>query len=624
MIDMTSLKKGVKECKALTKMKIQGQKSMYNYLSGNDPDSSFSAENVKNIMTITGNIDWNEIEDKTNALFSIGYSEQGNIIGILTNANALLQDMLIYCSLEEAKENLKEVLKINVGCKSILGKRYAVNGQSPLSFSLPVITKGGYKTYAIVIHNSHADKFIKILETIDVDSLTEEDMKILANDISFISRTQELAIDVAKDKTIEIVDTSQWLNMGVKPANYWLSKQNNAEGWFATDNLAEIINCKKNSELLPDFKIEKMPDSRINKKVVKEVVTSESISREVLKKAVEDYFNNDYQKMLTYAKETPLSVQAKSAALANKDLSTAIKPVLMAYRSYMIDNIPQTADDMETAMFLRKISKEKTDRFANICRNTIYHLGNMAGCTYKETAMIAYGTDLTEVSKNEGKFFRAIMPEEFKILYSDSKTAVSKEKLFFVDELTEDAIDEGEEIIVDFVNGSAYDEDGILIARASYKYNATGCKLIFDETSGHFYAEKEIGIDLPIIGSDILVITANLSDEIVESKGTIKFTVKSPNNYNLLYTEDEFSNEKVLHGHFGYRGYLDTITKLTLLNNAELYAKYKKGKKEEVESILNSYDKVLSYNLIKEIKIIDIIKTNENNQYESQYAIINL
>lgn len=624
MIDVASLRKEIKECKALTRMKLDGQKNMYNYLSGNDPDSSYTADNVKNIMAITGNIDWNDIEDKSNALFSIGYSEQGNKIGILTNANALLQDMLVYCSLEEAKSNLRDVLKINVGCNSILGKRYAVNGQSPLSFSLPVVTKGGYKTFAIVIHNKHADKFIKILETIDIDALTEEDMRILANDISFISRTQELAIDVAKDKTIEIVDTSEWLNMGIKPANYWLSKQNNAEGWYATDNLSDIITSKKNNEILPKFKIEKMADSDIRKKVAKEVVTSESISREVLKKAVEDYFNNDYQKMLTYAKETTLSIQAKSAALANKDLSTAIKPVLMAYRSYMIDNIPGNADDLETTMFLRKISKEKTDRFASVCRNTIYHLGNMAGCSYKETAMIAYGTDLTEVSKNEGKFFRAIMPEEFKILYSENKTAVNKEKLFYVDELTEDLIDEGEEVIVDFVNGSAYDKDGILIARASYKFNATGCKLTFDETSGYFYAEQEIGINLPVIGADILVITENLSEDIIRDKGTVKFTVKSPNNYNLLYTEDDLTNEKILHGHFGYKGYLDTLTKLTLLNNAELHVKYRKGLKEEVESILNNYDKVLSYNLIKEVKIVDVITTNKDNQYESQYAIINL
>lgn len=624
MIDMVQLKKELKECKALTSMKEQGEKSMYSYISGNDPDSSYSAENVKNIMTITGNVDWEKVEDKTNALFSIGYSEQGNIIGILTNANALLQDMLVYSPLDEAKANLKEVLNIGVGSKRIIGKRYAVDGQSPLSFALPIMTQGGYKTYAVVIHNKHAEKFTNILQEVDVDALTEEDMRILANDISFISRTQELAIDVAKDKTIDIVDTSKWLNMGIKPANFWLGKQDNNEGWYATDNLADIVEAKKKNELLPEFAIKRMSDEQIRKNITKEVITSESIAREVLKKAVEDYFNEEYKQMLTYAKETPLSVQAKSAALANKNLAKAIKPVIMAYRSYMIDNIPQPTDDAETAMFLRKISKEKTDKFASICRNTIYHLGNMAGCSYKETAMIAYGTDLTEVSKNEGKFFRAIMPEEFKILYSESKTAIKREKLFYVDELTEDAIDEGEEIIVDFVNGSAHDADGVLIARASYKFNATGCKLVFDETSGSFYAEMEVGIDLPVIGKDILVITENLSEDMTENKGVVQFIPKSPNNYNLLYTEDTLSKEKVLHGHFGYRGHLDLITKLTLLNNAQLYKMYKTGKIEEIEAILNNYDKVLSYNLIKEVKIIDVIAVNKDSQYEAHYAIINL
>ena len=98
------------ECKALTKMKAAGEKKMYNYLSGLDPDSSYSSENVKNIMALNGNINWDKVQDPSNALFSIGYSEQGNIIGILTNANALLQDMLVYCSLDEAKANLREVL----------------------------------------------------------------------------------------------------------------------------------------------------------------------------------------------------------------------------------------------------------------------------------------------------------------------------------------------------------------------------------------------------------------------------------------------------------------------------------------------------------------------------------
>lgn len=626
MINMANLKDEINiiECKTLTKMKEAGEKKMYNYLSGIDPDSSYSAENVKNIMTLNGDIDWNKVEDKSNALFSIGYSEQGNIIGILTNANALLQDMLVYCSLKEAKSNLREVLKINVGCKSILGKRYAVDGKSPLSFALPVITSGRYKTFAIVIHNKHADKFISILETIDIDALTEEDMDLLAKDISFISRTQELAIDVAKDKTIQIVDTSQWLNMGIKPANYWLSKQNNSEGWFATDNLSDIIKAKRNNDIFPDFKIEKMPEEKITTKVNKEVITSESISREILKKSIEDYYNNIYKDMLTFSQETSLSIEAKAAALASKELSLAIKPIIMAYRSYMIDNIPKGVDDEETMMFLRKISKEKTERFANVCRNTIYHLGNMAGRSYKDTAMIAYGTDLTEVSKNEGKFFRAIMPEEFKILYSNSKTAITKEKLFYVDELTEDSIDEGEEIIVDFINGSAHDEDGILIARASYKFNATGCKLVFDETSGHFYAEKEIGIELPIIGADILVRADYLREDFIEEKGRVLFTPKSPSNYNLLFSEDELSGEKILQGNLGFRGYLDTLTKLMLLNNSTMYAKYVKGHIEEVENIINNYENILAYNLIKEIEIVDVLTVSKNSEYEAQYLIVNL
>ena len=171
MINLESIKNGIniRESKTLNKMKQAGEIKMYNYLSGIDPDSSYTGENIKSIMTLSGDIQWERVEDPSNALFNIGYSEQGNVIGILTNANALLQDMLLYCDLEEAKRNLKKVLSIGVGSKPILGKKYAVNGQSPLTFALPVITKGGYKSYAVVIHNRHADEFIKIMEALDID-----------------------------------------------------------------------------------------------------------------------------------------------------------------------------------------------------------------------------------------------------------------------------------------------------------------------------------------------------------------------------------------------------------------------------------------------------------------------
>lgn len=106
MINLESIKNGIniRESKTLNKMKQAGEIKMYNYLSGIDPDSSYTGENIKSIMTLSGDIQWERVEDPSNALFNIGYSEQGNVIGILTNANALLQDMLLYCDLEELRE----------------------------------------------------------------------------------------------------------------------------------------------------------------------------------------------------------------------------------------------------------------------------------------------------------------------------------------------------------------------------------------------------------------------------------------------------------------------------------------------------------------------------------------
>lgn len=626
IIDLNAIKKGmnIKESKTLNKMQQEGEIKMYNYLSGMDPDSSYTGDNVKSIMTISGDIKWENIEDPSNALFNIGYSEQGNIIGILTNANALLQDMLLYCSLEDAKENLKEVLSIEVGSKSTLGKRYAVNGKSPLTFALPVITAGGYKSYAVVIHNRHADEFIRIMESIDIDALTEEDMLLIAKDISFISRTQELAIDVAKDKTIQIVDTSQWLNMGIKSANYWLAQDKKIGDWNAKDNLYQIINAKKTGELMPEFAIEENIPEETKMKVKKEVVTSESISREVLRRAVEDYYNNHYKEMLLYSKETELNITCKAMAEQNKDFAQAIKQVLSAYRSYMIDNMPRNIEDEETAILLRKIYKEKTEAFASICRNTIYHLGLRAGYGFKDIAMIAYGTDLKEVSKDEGKFFRAVMPEEFKKLYAQGKTATSKEKLYFVDELVEDDILDGLTIKVDFTNGSAYDEDGVLIARASYKFNAKNCTLIFDDVSGHFYAEQELGIDLPEFGNEVLSRINLMADKEVLVNNTFKYLVKTANNSNIISMFDEETGQNITMASLGYYSNLTVIEQAMLLRSAKISTELKNKNFEGVKAVLNDYNRIKGIDLSVDMSIKDIITVNKDSEYEANYAIITL
>ena len=628
MFNINTLREGtnLKESKSLIRIAKSGQDKMYQYLSGADDNSTYTAQNIKYIMELHGDIDWSKVTDKTNALFSIGYSDQGNIIGLLTNTNALLQDMLIYCSLEQAKENLKKVLQIDVGTNPILGKRYSVNGQSPLTFSLPVITQGKYKTLAVVIHREHAERFKEIIKTIDVDALTKEDMVLIAKDLGFISRTQELAIDVAKDKTIEIVDTSEWVNNGIKSKFYWLAKQDNEEGWYAKDNLLHIINAKKENRMMPEFDFLKDIPEEVLSKVTYEVDTSESLSRRVLAQAAKDYFNNNYKEMLLYSQETALNQRAKAAALENKSLSDSIKQVIMAYRSYMIDNIPkENINDKDTAIFLRKLSKEKTSEFARICRNTIYKLGRSAGLNDLSISLIAYGTDLTEVSIDEGKYFRAIMPEEFKKLYAQGKKATIRESLFFVDDFIKDMIDDGYEYILEFKNGQAFDEDGILIAKASYKYNATNAKIVFEDETGCYYAEIEEGVSLPPVGNDILVRLDSTAGEALEimKKGTIlKYTPKSPNNTNLLF--DEEYDGTIVYGRLGFRGYLPLHYKLILLNNKNLFNMAVNKQFDHIETILNDHDRVVKYNLFNSLKINKVEHVNVGSEFEAAYAIIEL
>lgn len=602
-----------------------GENKMYSYLSGNDINSTYTSKNVDNILKVSKKIDWSKIEDKSNALFSIGYSEQGNIIGILTNSNALLQDMLLYCDIEEAKANLTNILQIPVGSEKIIGKRYSVNGKSPLTFDLPVITKGGYKTLAVVINNAHANKFIEILKTLDIDALDYEDMLLLAKDISFISRTQELAIDVAKDKTIEIVNTSEWINMGVKYKNYWLSKNRLVGDWLAIENLNEIINAKKNDKDIPKFEITSNIPSMISEKVSYEVTTSESLAKEVLKQATEDFFNNTFKEFLTYAKETELSIESKALAV-NSPLFKSFKQVLMAYRNYMIDNIPKNdIKDDETRMLLNKLYKQKTTKFASICRNTLYKIGYKFGYKPKEIAQITYGVDLLEVSVDEGKFFRAIMPEEFKLLYANGNKEKIEETLFYVDELTQDDILDGEIITVDFVNGKAY-LNNILIAKTTYKFNETNCNIIFNEDTGRFIAVKEKNMELPPIGKEILVrcdLTDNINKKDLIGKSLNFFTVDENNNKNSISISYDNNLSEII-GSLGYNNYLDRYMATTLINSNILNTFAKKAELEKIDMLLSDFDYIIKYNLFNQLNIVDIITTNKDNEYKTDYLIISL
>lgn len=623
MFNIDTLKQGInlKESKSLLRIANNGQDKMYKYLSGADDNSTYNAQNVKYIMEMHGNIDWNRVDDKSNALFSIGYSDQGNIIGLLTNTNALLQDMLIYSDLQTAKKNLQTVLSIEVGVNKIPGKRYAVNGASPLTFSLPVITKGGYKTLATVIHKAHADKFVEILKSIDINALTKEDMILIAKDFGFISRTQELAIDVAKDKTIEIVDTSEWLNPGIKATNFWLAKQDNIDGWYAKDNLNEIIKSFKECKPMPDFNIEQNIPEEVLDRINTTVNTSESLAREALMQATKDYFNNTYKDMIRYSQETHLNKVAKSKALEYKLLSGAIKNVLFAYRSFVIDNIPETTPtDIETSMLLNKEIKAKTNAFAKICRNTIYKLGETAGLNACLISLIAYGTDLIEVSVDEGKYFRAIMPEEFKKMYAQDKTVEKKEKLFFVDDFVKDMMDDGEEYIVDFVNGQAFDKEGLLIAKASYKYNATNAKIILDEFTGRYYAVVEQNIELSPIGNEVLVRIENADKEFIEKS---KFIYIPKTNVNNNIVVENSCGETFIRGNLGYKSFLPISYKLMLLNNKKLNELYKDNKEFVVEQLINNADEVRKYSLINQLYIDRIITVNKDNEdYKTDYAVI--
>ena len=67
MFNINTLREGtnLKKSKCLTRIAENGQTKMYQYLSGADADSTYTAQNIKYIIELHGDIDWSKIDDKT-------------------------------------------------------------------------------------------------------------------------------------------------------------------------------------------------------------------------------------------------------------------------------------------------------------------------------------------------------------------------------------------------------------------------------------------------------------------------------------------------------------------------------------------------------------------------------
>lgn len=459
----------------------------------------------------------NNVEDKLKLLTSVAYGTAGNIVGKLVNALSLMQDALLYSDLETAKTILVNMFNektVGLGSREIKGFTYANNEHSPILFDIPVITSQGYRTVATVLHAEIANnRFIDILQKLDVEALTEIDMKVLANDIAIIARTSELAIDVAKDKSIKLVNADKWLNSrSVQCAGAYL-KSEQGEWKYAKDTMHSMIKSRaKGDETLEKYDIVVKPESASELDKYK-IVTSSSLAAESAKQAVLDFMNQTYGELLSYAKTSELVEQCTVTYNNNIDLQDDIKSICSLYKQYSVSVKLNDSVDSESRADLNKILKDQKTRVIQAARNNLAQIGLQAGVGFKTICEMVIGyflQDKNGVMQTNAEDVKALLPNEFALLYSGVTEKVERQDIHHVDEIIEELLDEGHDIKATFVRGIGYqvingEISEHIIAKTSFKYNAENVTLVIDE-EGDVYAElvKKIEMDTNF-GDEMLI-----------------------------------------------------------------------------------------------------------------------
>lgn len=456
------------------------------------------------------------VEDKLKLLTSAGYGTAGNIVGKLVNALAILQDALLYCDLETAKTTLVNMFNektVGLGSRKSKGFTYAKNGKSPILFDVPVITAQGYRTVAIVLHAEIANKkFIDILQHLDVEALTEVDMEILAHDIAVIARTSELAIDVAKDKSIELVNADKWLNSKVVQCAGEYLKTNKGEWVYAKDTMSNMIWARRNRDELSKYDIVLRSDKASELKAYK-VTTSSSLAAESSKKAVIDFMNNVYGELLSYSDTSDLVKQCETVYNSNENLQADIKSICSLYKQYSASVKVNDSVDSESKADMNRIVKEQKERFIKATRNSLAQIGVQAGVGFKvicEMVVAYFLQDKNGIMQTNAEDIKALIPNEFALLYSGQTEKIEKQEIHHIDEIIEELLDEGHDIKATFIKGIGYqiingEVSNHIIAKTSFKYNAQNVSLVIDE-DGDVYAEliKKIEMDTNF-GDELLV-----------------------------------------------------------------------------------------------------------------------
>lgn len=429
---------------------------------------AFEGHNTAVKYVMPKSINLNLVKDKVK-LFSYNYAVAG-AVGIITDG--------VYKFL--AANNAIELSKTvkDFGKEAIKGQRYTA--YSRLIRGTRVVSRLGGGTMRLSICSAYeVVEFFRRLKQLDVNALTDADVKAMKADMQVVGRViQEIAIDAAKNKD---------LSSGIDPMNTFgsimvLSKIRAKFTTALTDNRAEIFTAvresiSKTQSVNAGVVVESIPNYELKfSEIEKEhIVDWAAKYQDGLVATQNEFMNTEVMDVVKKAGTTRDDLEIANLVLSKKPFVDEVKKlseILKAYKSTLIiENSNDAENNARNAIARRSADKEILAAF----RDHVYALGRAYNLSEADTRKLVYGSTMLanggiNVANANMSSIDLIGEEDMLLMWSNEQGIVRDSVEVEIAEDVLATMDLTKEISfrAEFIDDVAYDADGNEIAYGAF------------------------------------------------------------------------------------------------------------------------------------------------------------
>lgn len=393
-------------------------------------------------------------------------------------------------SVEELSKTVKGFGEVGTESKS--RQRYVEYGA--LIQSVKVVPKLGGGTMTIKTCSKYEVKeFFNRLRNLDTAALTMEDVKAIQDDMQVIGRVmQEIAIDIAKDKT---------LDAGVDLMNVFayipaLSRLIRKSDTGIVDNVKSITDMiedaiSKNPVVNTGIEIDSIPNYEIKIEKFDGTYLKDwaSVLQEKVAAATEEFFNEQVMPVVKMAGVTKEDLEIKQLVMNHGAFVNEVVKVMEMYYGYvgtLNASTDHANDDVNARVSSAKTSADKEVKAA--FRDTLYAVGRVYGYDEAMVRKLVYGATMINGphKANIAKAMAVLGEEDMLLMWSNEEGVAQEAVNVELAELYVELFDEEEinNMAVTFIDDIAYNEDGEEVAYAYGMQALNGEGTIIAEGNG--------------------------------------------------------------------------------------------------------------------------------------------